>query len=258
MTETYEQLRDSATGEAGEVWRRADREESNLRATYRQLQEDPRYSAEHKAERAWAAYERAAEKIAADRTKSRELLEKRVRSGKRLATPMPDGESLITSDANKLLASQNEAARIVRTIDRREKSGAGPFKPNKIAILKQEYRRGLDVGDVQGGAICRGVLSAAEELGVDTNAVVDSLRKQSHRDSLERAQHAERLLFTIGGKPPEPPFLRPGARPRGGDMHTSGGPMFLVGGGKDKKPLAAGGSQYSAGKAKQGRRRAWK
>jgi hypothetical protein len=54
MTETYEQLRDSATGEAGEVWRRADREESNLRATYRQLQEDPRYSAEHKAEKAWA------------------------------------------------------------------------------------------------------------------------------------------------------------------------------------------------------------
>jgi hypothetical protein len=38
MTETYEQLRDSASGEAGEAWRRADREESNLRATYRQLQ----------------------------------------------------------------------------------------------------------------------------------------------------------------------------------------------------------------------------
>jgi hypothetical protein len=31
MTETYEQIRESATGEAGAVWKAADREENNLR-----------------------------------------------------------------------------------------------------------------------------------------------------------------------------------------------------------------------------------
>jgi hypothetical protein len=31
MTETYEQIRESATGEVGAVWKAADREENNLR-----------------------------------------------------------------------------------------------------------------------------------------------------------------------------------------------------------------------------------
>jgi hypothetical protein len=35
MTETYEQKRESSTGEAGAVWKAADREENNLRALYR-------------------------------------------------------------------------------------------------------------------------------------------------------------------------------------------------------------------------------
>ena len=66
MTETYEQLRDSATGEAGDAWRRKDREEANLRTLYRTLREDPRYTQEHKAEQAWERYEAAKEKIEAD------------------------------------------------------------------------------------------------------------------------------------------------------------------------------------------------
>ena len=251
MTETYDQLRDSASGEAGESWRRADCEESNLRAAYQQLQEDPRYSAEHKAEKAWAAYERAAEKIDADRARSRELLEKQVRSGERFATPMPDGESLITSDTSKLLASQNEASRIVRTIDRREQSGKGPFKPNKIEILKQEYQRGLEVGDVQGGAICRGVLAAAEELSVDINDVVSDFRKQRHHDSLESAQNAQRLLFTVGGKVPEPPFPKAGSRSRGSVPGRPRTPNLLVP--RDTTPIPAG-----RGFGSKRRRRAWK
>jgi len=31
MTKTYEQIRESATGKAGAVWKAADREENNLR-----------------------------------------------------------------------------------------------------------------------------------------------------------------------------------------------------------------------------------
>ena len=71
MSETYEQLRDSATGEAGEAWRRAARETANLHALYRELKADPRYSEAHKAERAWERYEAAKEKIEADTAKAR-------------------------------------------------------------------------------------------------------------------------------------------------------------------------------------------
>ena len=178
MTESYEQLRDSATGEAGAAWKAADRAESNLRTVYRTLKEDPRYTEEHKAEKAWTAYEAAKEKIAEGKAKARESLAKQARSGERLSYPMPEGESLITTDTAKLLASQNEASRIVRKLDRLATSGTGPFK-NPAEVLKGEYERGLQIGDVQGGAICRGVLEAADELGVDKDQVVDAFRRQS-------------------------------------------------------------------------------
>jgi hypothetical protein len=37
MSQTYEQLRDSATGEAGAAWKAADHEEQSLRTLYREL-----------------------------------------------------------------------------------------------------------------------------------------------------------------------------------------------------------------------------
>ena len=209
MTETYEQLRDSATGEAGEAWRRKDREEANLRTLYRTLKEDPRYTQEHKAEQAWERYEAAKEKIEADTAKTREGLAKRVRSGERFSMPMPEGESLITTDTAKLLASQNESARIVRKLDRLAKRGAGPFKQKPAEVLKEEYERGLQIGGVQGGAICRGVLEAADELGVDKDPVLDDFRRQSHRNALEDAQRASMLTQHIGSSIPEPPFPNP-------------------------------------------------
>jgi len=75
MTEgTYEQLRDSATGEAGATWKAADREEHNLRSLYRELKEDPRYTNEHKAEKAWDhghPIKAAKEKIKEEREENR-------------------------------------------------------------------------------------------------------------------------------------------------------------------------------------------
>jgi hypothetical protein len=209
MTETYEQLRDSATGEAGAAWKAADRGEANLRTLYRDLKEDPRYTNEHKAEQAWQRYEAAKEKIIADKEKAREGLQKQVRSGERFSIPMPEGEHLITTDTAELLASQNEASRLVRKLDRLADAGAGPFKRNPNEVLKQEYERGLQIGGVQGGAICRGVLEAADELGLDKDEVVDGFRRQSHRNALEDAQRAALLSQHIGKQVPEPPFPNP-------------------------------------------------
>jgi hypothetical protein len=209
MNESYEQLRDSATGEAGEAWKTADREESNLRALYRELKEDPRYTDEHKAQTAWAAFERAKEKIVANKAKVCERLEKQARTGERFSIPMPEGEGLITTDTNKLLASQNEASRILRKLDRLASNSVGPFKPDREEVLKSEYERGLQIGGVQGGAICRGVLEAADELGVDKHEVVDDFRRQSHRNSLEDAERASMLTQHISKQVPEPPFPHP-------------------------------------------------
>jgi hypothetical protein len=223
MTETYEQLRDSATGEGADAWRAADREESNLRSLYRELKEDPRYTDDHKAEKAWRRYEASKEKIETGKVEARELLAKQARSAQRFSVPMPDGESLITGDTQKVLASQNEASRIIRKLDRLQASSKGPFKPDRMELLRAEYQHGLETGGVAGAAICRGVLDAADELGVDTNAVVNGFRKQRHHESLERAQHAARLTQLIGGKVPEPPFSRPGAaRGRGSEPRQSG------------------------------------
>jgi len=211
MTETYEQLRDSATGEAGAAWKAADREEHNLRTLYRELKEDPRYTTEHKAEQAWGTYEATKEKIAEGKAKARELLETQARSAERSSVPFPGGEGLITVDTQKLLASQNEASRIIRKLDRLDSHTTRPFTPDRAEVLKQEYGRGLETGGVQGGAICRGVLSVCDELGIDANVVVDSFRKQRHHESLERAQHAAHLTQYISKRVPEPPFRRPGS-----------------------------------------------
>jgi hypothetical protein len=56
MTESYDQLRDQATGGGAEAWRQADREEGKLRGLYTSLKEDPRWSEEHKAENTWSTY----------------------------------------------------------------------------------------------------------------------------------------------------------------------------------------------------------
>jgi hypothetical protein len=227
MTESYEQLRDQATGEGAEAWRRADHEQSKLRALYITLKEDPRYSEEHKAQQAWAAYEESREKIAGGHEKARELLAKQARSGERMSIPVPDGEGLITKDTTKLLASQNEASRIVRKIDRIANSAKGcPLKPDILDVLRQEYGRGLEVGGAQGGIVCRGVLAAADELGIDAHMVVDGFRKDRHRESLERAEHSERLVQFIGGRVPEPPFARPGGK--GSKQRNRSGALFIL------------------------------
>ena len=226
---TYEELRDSTTGEGGDAWREADRLTGNLYGLYRELKEDPRYSPEHKAERAWERYEATRGKIEAGKARAKEALEKQARSAERFSIPVPAEESITTTDTAKLLASQNEASRVVRKIDRMESNGkAGPFKPDRLEVFKTEYGRGLETGGVQGGVICRGLLDAADELGIDRHSVVDGFRKDRHRESLERAQHVERLAGLIGGKVPGPRFARPGERKRESGQYGRGSGALLV------------------------------
>jgi hypothetical protein len=80
----------------------------------------------------------------------------------------------------------------------------------------------MEVGGIEGGCICRGVLSAARELGVDTDTVVNEFRKDRHHESLQRAEHSARLAGLISTKSvPEPPFAKPGAVSRGSASSSS-------------------------------------
>lgn len=246
----YEELRDGATGEGGDAWREADRLTGRLYDVYRELKEDPRYTDEHKADRAWERYEATKGRIEAGKTRAEELLEKQARSAERFSIPVLAEESVNTMDTAKLLASQNEASRVVRKIDRMEGNAKGPFAPDKMEVLRTEYGRCLETGGVQGGAICRGVLDAADELGVDRHSVVDPFRKDRHRESLERAEHAERLTSLIGGKVPEPPFAKPGERKRVPGQYGHGSGALLLPG---RETLAPG----TASRGKR-RRSPWK
>jgi hypothetical protein len=216
LSPSYEQLRDSTTGQAGAAWISADAEEAKLRELYTSLKADPRYTQEHKASLAWSAFDEAKDSITASRAKARDLLEEQSRTAERQSLPFPDGEGPLTQDANKVLITQNEALRIVRKLDRLGDKGPFPSAETKLRMLREEYSKGLEIGGVHGGSICRGVLSAAEELGVDENSVVDEFRKERHRESYARAEHAMQLASFIGKNVGslEPPFAPPNNRPQ--------------------------------------------
>lgn len=239
---TYEELRNEAPGEGGDAWREADRDAKRLRELYVSLKEDARYNNDYKSETAWAAFDGAKGKIAENAAKARELLQKQARSAGEASLPFPPEEPLNTQDTNKLIASQNEASRIVRKLDRQEaksRDGKGPFKPDKTGVLRGEYARGLEVGGVQGGAICRGALAAADEMGVDRESVISDFRKDRHNDALGRAEHYARLAGHVSKRVPEPPFPKPGAR-KGTDFHTGRTSSFLAERARDMRPAGRG------------------
>jgi hypothetical protein len=223
---SYEQLRGSADGEAGEAWDRVDRQVRDLRKYYQTLKEDERYTDEYRAQEAWKRFEAAKPKIEQGKQKTKELLEQQVRSRHQASIPMPKGHRGPVHDTNKLIAAQNEASRIIRKLDRQssDKSPKSPFKPDKTETLRTEYERGLEIGGLQGASICRGVLSAADEVGVDADSIVDGFRTERHHESLQRSQQAARQLDLIGSDVPEPPFADPskGGRRRGSEPRRQG------------------------------------
>ncbi len=222
---TYEQLRGSAeNNEARAAWTEHDRRKANLEGTYRTLKDDPRYTEEHKASQMWAAYERESEHIRTAGEKARTLLEKEARGYEMMALPRPKGENMHSISTERLIAAQNEASRIARKLDRLE-SAKGPegFKPSTSRVLRDEYARGIEIGGTEGAARCKGVLMAAEELGVSEEEFLDDLRTPEQHEQLDKARRALWMAQHIGSSIPEPPLKRPGGA--GGPSGT--GKLFL-------------------------------
>ncbi len=206
MSETYESIRDYEQiipSGVRETWIKADQSERMLRWEYERLTEDGDLTDEARARRAGALYEKHRPLIERRKKEAKDALVKAAKSAEKSSIPRPQGEALSSTDPTKLLLDQNEASRIIRTIERRKGQG-GPFRPDTGDLLRQEYTRGMEIGDTEGGAICRGVLRASQELGMGDDWL-DSVRNDRQRKSLDNARRLEYYSGLISTSAPELP-----------------------------------------------------
>ncbi len=216
MSETYESIRDHEEiipPGVREMWIKADQSERMLRYHYSKLTEDQDLTDEARVRRAGELYERHRPLIERQKKEAKDALVKAAKSAEKSSIPRPDGEALSSTDPTKLLLDQNEASRILRTIERRQNQ-SGPFRPSTDDLLRQEYTRGIEIGGTEGGAVCRGVLRASRELGMGDNWL-DSVRNDSQRKSLDNARRFEYFSGLISTSAPEPPKSLKEAAKRG-------------------------------------------
>ena len=205
MTETYESIRDHSDIVPRDVrvaWIEADQAERMLRGQYETLAEDTDLNDEAKARRASEIYEGRREVVERKKQAAKDGLIKASKSAVKSSVPRPSGEATSSTDPTKLLLDQNEANRIVRTLERR-KDQKGPFTQSSSDYLKEEYRRGIEVGGVEGGAICRGALRAAQELGAGDEWLPRNDRQRELLDQARRLEHFSGLISTSAPKPPK-------------------------------------------------------
>jgi hypothetical protein len=140
--------------------------------------------------------------------KARELLESDARGREMMAMPRPKGENITNLSVERLLAAQNEVARIIREIQRLQ-SAPGPFKTSTTDVFKEEYAHGMGVGGVEGVAICKGALMAAGELGISEDEFLNGLRTPEQLEELDKARRYRHMAQSIGKSIPEPPVPQP-------------------------------------------------
>lgn len=249
MSESYEGIRDNSDLIPQDVrrqWIEADQSERMLRQAYERIDQDQDITGEAKARLANEAYEQHRTRIEGRKKAARESLLKAAKSREQFSIPRPSGEALSSNDATKLVADQNEAARLVRTIERRQDK-PGPFTFNAGEYLAQEFKRGLEVGGAEGGSIVRGCLRAGQELG-GGDQWLDHVRGDKHLKALDDARRLEHFAGLISTKAPKPPkSLAKAARP--GRISESGpAPVLALGAGP---AISAGGSGHGARKKRR-------
>jgi len=187
---------------------------------YESLDSDERYTDEHRASRAWEAYDKAKGTIESKASAAREKLLESAEDLERSSIPFPGGQSLRTDDVQLLALSQGERSRIVERLSYEHPSiarmkAAGKNVPTSsedrpASVLREEYARGLDIGGPQGGAICRAVIGLAEDRGMNVDDIVDEHRREWQGDYLQNAQQARIQARSVYSRVPLPSTPRPG------------------------------------------------
>ena len=208
----------SDTGET--LAREAQAARRDLIRQYESLDNDERYTDEHRATAAWQAYDKSKPLIEEKANAAREKLLKSADEYEMSSIPLPGGQSLRTNNVELLGLTQGERARIVERLSYEPPNiarmkAAGKNVPasaeNKPAsVLREEYARGLDIGGPQGGAICRAVVGLAEDRGMSVDDIVDEHRRDWQRQRLGSAQDARIQARSIYSRVPLPGYKRPG------------------------------------------------
>ena len=242
--ESYESIRDSSPvipQDVRNAWKEADGSERLLRGQYERLIEDGDLNDEAKARRAGELYEKQRPLIERKKQTAKDALIKASKSAVKSSIPKPSGEATSSADPTKLLLDQNEASRILRTLDR--KANKGPFSQNSGEYLKQEYERGLEVGGVEGGAICRGALRVAQELGLGDEWLPRNDRQYELLDNARRLEHYAGLISTDAPKPPKSL-----SKTAGRGSYAQSSPVLGLAPASGTPITAGGGSHNSASK----------
>src|SRR5215204_7005973 len=187
---------------------------------YESLDSDERYTDEHRATAAWQAYDESKPLIEQKANAAREKLLASADEYELSSIPFPGGQSLRTNSVELLSLTQGERARIVErlgyeppNIARMKAAGKNvpaSAEARPANVLREEYARGLDIGGVQGGAICRAVISLAEDRGMSVDDIVDEHRRDWQRQRLQSAQDARIQARSIYSRVPLPSYKRPG------------------------------------------------
>jgi hypothetical protein len=205
---SYEGIRDASPvipDRVRSTWQLADKQALRLREEYERIAGNEELNDEAKQQKAAAAYERNAQKIADIKQQARQALLREASLLERRAKPWPEKENKdISNDAERLSLAYSESERLVRLAEKKSKLKAGGSeRPNPMFnvadFLRSKFAEGLHVGGVQGSALCHGALRAAEELGVDEHEVIDALRTDEQRvllDNARRLEHFARLVDT--------------------------------------------------------------
>src|SRR5215204_1684204 len=214
------QGRRPSTRGAETLAREAQAARRDLIRQYESLDNDERYTDEHRATAAWQAYDESKPLIEQKANAAREKLLASADEYELSSIPFPGGQSLRTNSVELLSLTQGERARIVErlgyeppNIARMKAAGKNvpaSAEARPANVLREEYARGLDIGGPQGGAICRAVVGLAEDRGMNVDDIVDEHRRQWQRDYLQNAQEARIQARSIYSRVPLPSTGRPG------------------------------------------------
>ncbi|MEJ7815881.1 MAG: hypothetical protein WKF53_11970 [Rubrobacter sp.] len=260
---SYDEMREAIPSSAvREKWRAGDEAAARARTALQRIHDDETLSDEGKKQEAQRIIDRSAGEAREHYAKARETAAKDVESAYKFSVPMPDG-CLATSrakDSSEIVAVQGEAERIVQKVTGKSMQaitkevsknpndkGMRQAASSRVAALKEEYERAMELGGLEGKVLAHATLRAADAVGVDYDSVVNDFRNDRQRRYVEEANQLESFSSSI------PSGKNLSSNPY--DTNRSGGKKRIgTYGSANKAPVTGGRPKLFEKK----RRRSWK
>ncbi len=260
MTESYEAMKQDPIlpEDVRRQWVEADGAERMYRYNVDKIESDPDLTDDAKHRKLLDLYADQAPRIEDKKRAARQALLKAAEAAEKNSWPRVKGATLDPGDASDLIAAQNVENAVVadyRELKKKADANKLPFAPDTADYLRARYKAGLETGGVAGTALVRGVIGAANRLGVSVEEVVGPLRSQREVEALERAQRLMSMSDVISTKVSLPRSVqrrrrRPG---RMNERRGQGAAILVPGGGG--QPIAKPAPESGASRAKRAARK---